>query len=369
MMSAEQPSAPISVDAATLAAFIVDVLRTLSLPADDAATVARLMVEADLTGADQHGVFRLPQYARRLRSGGMNATPAITVSRRAPAVALVDGDNAMGHLVMAKAAETAVSLAREAGVAWVGARRSNHAGSGAVYATLPLSAGMIGIYSVVASANHMAPWGGSDALLGTNPLAIAIPMGEADPVVLDMATTVVSYGSVKGKALRGEALPVGWMVDRRTGEPLIDPRLSADGVLLPIGGYKGSGLALMLGLLAGPLNRAVFGADVVDFNADETTVTETGHFIVALDVSRFLDPAAFQLEVTRHLDQLRSSTRLPGVDRIRLPGDRRAALRRERVANGIPIPTPMREQLDTLAQQCAVTALGARGRDFQERAG
>ncbi len=341
-------------------AFIAAILAAHGMRAADAQRVGELMVEADLTGADGHGIFRLPQYVRRLRKGGMNPTPGITVSRRAPAVAMVEGDNAIGHLVMSKAGETAIDIARETGVAWVGARRSNHAGSGAVHACLPLSAGMIGIYTVVASANHMAPWGGTDSLLGTNPLAIAIPMGDADPVVLDMATTVVSYGTVKSHALMGTPMPEGWMVDARTGEPLTDPKRSKDGILLPIGGYKGAGLALMLGLLAGPLNRAAFGKDVVDFNADEQTVTETGHVLIALDVARFLDPAEFRAEVARHLDDLRHSARLPGVARIRLPGEMRAARRRDRAANGVPIPPALLAQLDALAEECGVAKLGAR---------
>lgn len=341
-------------------AFVADVLRAHGLRPADATRVGELMVEADLTGADSHGIFRLPQYVRRLRAGGMNPTPDITVSRRAPAVAVVEGDNGVGHLVMSKAGETAIGIAREAGVAWVGARRSNHAGSGAVHACLPLAAGMVGIYTVVASANHMAPWGGTDSLLGTNPLAIAIPMADDDPVVLDMATTVVSYGTVKGHALLGTPMPEGWMVDAKTGEPLTDPKRSNDGILLPIGGYKGSGLALMLGLLAGTLNRAAFGRDVVDFNADDRTVTETGHVLIALDVARFLDPREFTREVARHLDDLRNSARLPGVERIRLPGEMRAARRRDRASNGVPIPQALMRQLDALARETGVMPLAAR---------
>lgn len=358
-------AAPIAADsvrlrAATMVSFIADVLATCGLRGPDAERVGMLMVEADLVGAGGHGIFRLPQYVRRLRAGGTNPTPDITVSRRAPAVAIVDGDNGMGHLVMSRAAEVAVELAREAGVAWVGARRSNHAGAGGVYACLPLEAGMIGIYTVVASANHMAPWGGTESLLGTNPLAIAIPMGAADPVVLDIATTVVSYGTVKAYALLGETMPEGWMIDQTTGAPLTDPRRSAEGILLPIGGHKGSGLALMLGLLAGPLNRAAFGRDVVDFNADDRTVTETGHVMIALDVARFLDPAAFQAEVARHLDDLRTSAPMPGVERIRLPGDARAERRRDHLAHGVPLSMPLLAQLDRLAAEAGVPALRAR---------
>src|SRR3954470_7418821 len=239
-----------------ISGLIADCMGKAGLPAADAAKVAELMAEADLTGADAHGVFRLPQYVRRLRKGGVNPRPNIQVTKTAPATALVDGDNGMGHLVMARAAETAIELARDVGIAWVGARRSNHAGAAGVYAALPLVHGMIGIYSVVASANHMAMWGGAETLLGTNPLAVAIPAGEEAPVVLDIATTVVSYGTVKNYRLQGKQMPEGWMVSREDGGPLTDPARSEHGLLLPIGGYKGSGLALMLGLLAGPLNSA-----------------------------------------------------------------------------------------------------------------
>jgi L-2-hydroxycarboxylate dehydrogenase (NAD+) len=171
-----------------------DALATAGLPQADAARCAELMSEADLTGADGHGIFRLPQYVRRLAAGGFNKRPNITVSRTAPATALVDGDNSMGHLVMSRAASEAIAMARETGAAWVGVRRSNHAGPAGLYAEMPATAGMIGLYAAVANANHMAAWGGADLLLGTNPLAIAVPTG-GEPLVFDMATSVVAYGT------------------------------------------------------------------------------------------------------------------------------------------------------------------------------
>ncbi|MEZ5816376.1 MAG: Ldh family oxidoreductase [Hyphomicrobiaceae bacterium] len=341
-----------------IAAFIERIFAAVGIPGDDASRAAALMTEADLVGADAHGIFRLPQYVERIEAGGLNRRPAIVVNRTAPATALVHGDNGLGHLVVAKAADAAVAMARDTGVAWVGVRGSNHAGAASVYAALPLEAGMIGIYSAVASANHMAPWGGADLLLGTNPLAVALPLGkDHDPVVLDMATTVVSYGTVKNYALTGRPMPEGWMIDRTTGEPLTDPANSANGVLLPIGGYKGAGLGLVLGLLAGALNDAAVGADVVDFNADSKTVTNTGQFIVALDVARFLHPDKFAASVLRHLDELRRSARLPGVERIRLPGDDRAARRRDRVSNGVPLSPQVMARLEALAARLGVTAL------------
>jgi LDH2 family malate/lactate/ureidoglycolate dehydrogenase len=356
----DQISTPTRVAASAIAGFIRDALAKMGLPAGDAAKVAELMTEADLTGADAHGVFRLPQYVRRLRAGGVNPRPAIKVSKTAPATALVDGDNGMGHLVMAQAAATAVELARACGVAWVGARRSNHAGAAGVYAALPLAHDMVGIYSVVASANHMAMWGGAETLLGTNPLAIAIPAGEEAPVVLDIATTVASYGTVKNYRLQGKQMPQGWMVSSRDGGPITDPERSAEGLLLPIGGYKGSGLALVLGLLAGTLNGASFGRDVVDFNADEKSAGDTGHFIIALDIARFLPLAAFAAEVDRHLRDLRASRTLPGFDAVRLPGEERRRRRADRMANGVPMLAELIVQLDRLAGELGLVPVRER---------
>lgn len=344
--------------AAVLRDFTSRALTAIGLPAADAETVADLMIEADLVGADAHGIFRLPQYVRRLEAGGVNKTPTITVQRTAAATALVDGDNGMGHLVMRRAGQTAIDLARESGVAWVGVRRSNHAGPASIYAAMPVHAGMIGLYSAVASANHMAPWGGVDSLLGTNPLAIGIPNGDT-PVILDIATTVVSYGTVKNHALQDKPMPQGWMIDRATGAPLTDPSRSAEGVLLPIGGYKGAGLALMLGLLAGPLNAAAIGSEIVDFNADDTTEANTGQFILALDIARFGDPALFAAAAHRHLDELRRSTPLPGADPIRLPGDERARRRADRTRNGIDLVPALLANLDRLGSRLGIGSLSS----------
>ena len=329
----------------------------VGLPPADAEAVATLMIEADLVGADAHGIFRLPQYIRRIEGGAVNRTPAIQVHRSAPATALVDGDNGMGHLVMARAAETAIGLAQTAGVGWVGVRGSNHAGPASIYAAMPLRHGMVGIYSAVASANHMAPWGGTDALLGTNPLAIALPAGDAPPVVLDIATTIVSYGTVKNHALQDRTMPEGWMIDRTTGAPLTDPKRSGEGVLLPIGGYKGAGLAMVLGLLAGTLNGAGVGRDVVDFNADDRSAANTGHFILALDVARFIDPALFAAGVVAHCAELRASGRLPGVDGIRLPGDERARRRTTRTRDGVPLPPALLAILNGLGTRLGIGSI------------
>jgi LDH2 family malate/lactate/ureidoglycolate dehydrogenase len=347
------------IPARAIRSMIADCLVAAGLPGEDAAHCAALMTEADLTGADGHGIFRLAQYARRLKARGFNAKPNITVTRTAPATALVDGDNGMGHLVMTRAANEAIALARDTGVAWVGVRRSNHAGPAGLYAEMPAAHGMVGIYAAVANANHMATWGGTELLLGTNPLAIGVPSGSG-PIVLDMATSIVAYGTVKKYALRDLAMPQGWFVNPATGESITDPKRSHEGVLLPMGEYKGSGLALMLGLLGGVLNGAAFGRDVVDFNADDSSETNTGHFIIAADVTRFIPIETFNAEVDRHVRDFKQSKRLPGVDEIRLPGDRRRDCRAERMRDGVPIAPALMAQLDKLAAELKVTPLRER---------
>ena len=280
----------------TLAGFIARAFVALGMPGDDASAVAALMAEADLQGSDGHGVIRLPQYARRIRAGGVNLHPQIRVSTERAGMALLDGDNGMGHLVMKRAAQIAVDKARQTGIAWVGSQFSNHAGPASLYARMALPHDMIGLYFAVGNANHLPPWGGLDMLLSTNPIAVAVPAGEEAPIVLDMATTVAAYGKVKAKAQRGESMPEGWMMDRQ-GRPLLDPRRADEGFLLPIGGYKGYGLSLVVGILAGTLNGAAMGKDVVDFNHDDTSVTNTGQAICMIDLSAWGEPAAFKSRI------------------------------------------------------------------------
>ena len=341
---------------AALRHFISASLRRLGLSDPDALTVASLMAEADLQGSDGHGVIRLPQYARRIRAGGIKLRPDIRVLEERPGMALIDGDNAMGHLVMARAAELAVDKARTAGVAWVGARMSNHAGPASLYARKVLAQDMIGMYFAVGNANHLPPWGGIDMLLSTNPIAVAVPANRQTPIVLDMATTVAAYGKVKARAQRGEPMPEGWMIDRE-GRPLTDPRRAEEGFLLPIGGYKGYGLALVFGLLAGTLNGAAMGKDVIDFNHDDASATNTGQAIVAIDVAAFGDLQGFKDRVDVLVDDLRQSRRMPNVERIWLPGEQSHAKRVEYDRDGIPISAPLLRSLDQLADDLRVKRL------------
>ena len=345
--------------AAQLSEFIRDALASAGMPAGDAAKVAGLMADADLNGSDGHGIFRLPGYLKRIKSGGLNLTPDIRIERERPGMALVNGDNAQGHLVMSYCAETAIEKAKTTGVAWVGAHHSNHAGPANLYAKMPLAHDMIGLYAAIGNANHLPPWGGLEMLLSTNPIAIAVPALDRPDVVLDMATTVAAYGKVKTAAQRGEQMPEGWMMGR-DGKPLTDPAKADDGFLLPIGGAKGYGLALMFGLLAGTLNGAAFGKDVVDFNADFETTTNTGQFIVAIDISAFGDVEGFKRQVDQVVDQMKGSPTLPGFDEVLLPGEQSHKKRVDRETNGIPLHASLMKALNATADEFNIARLDQR---------
>jgi len=344
------------IPAARLSAFIARALVAAGLPAADAEIVAGLMAEADLRGSDTHGVIRLPLYLRRIRAGGINVTPNIRVVSDRPSAALVDGDNGMGHLIMRRATHLAIDKAKATGIGWVGARMSNHAGPAALYATLPLHHDMIGLYFAVGSSNHLPPWGGSETLLGTNPMCVAVPAEHEPPVVLDMSPTVAAFGKVRLKAQRGEEMPVGWMIDKQ-GKPLTDPKHADEGHLLPIGDYKGSGLSLIIGLLAGTLNRAAMGREVVDFVKEAGTPTNTGHAIAAISIAAFMPPADFKRAVDQVIRDIRNSPRLPGFARIYLPGEQSHAKLLDRRAHGVPMPKSLRETLDGIARDFNIAPL------------
>jgi LDH2 family malate/lactate/ureidoglycolate dehydrogenase len=336
--------------------FLAAAFTKVGMPPADAEAVGALMAEADLQGSDGHGSIRLPQYVKRIRAGGVNLHPDIRIVREKPGMALLHGGGGMGHLVMKRAADLAVEKARVSGVAWVGAQWSNHAGPASLYVRRVLAHDMVGLYFGVGSANHLAPWGGLDMLLSTNPIAAAIPAGKEPPVVLDMATTVAAYGKVKAKAAKGEAMPEGWMVDRE-GKPLTDPKRAAEGLLLPIGGYKGYGLALIVGLIAGTLNGAAMGKDVIDFNQDAKSATNTGQAIVALDPAAFGDVARFKESVDELVRDLRASRRMPGVDRIWLPGEQSHEKRERQRREGITLPPQLVKTLNALAGELGIAPL------------
>jgi L-2-hydroxycarboxylate dehydrogenase (NAD+) len=357
MSETAKPAADrLPIEIAKLVEFIASALAAAGIPPADARQVAALMAEADARGGDAHGVFRLPQYVKQIQNGAVNPRPNIQVASDQPGTALVDGNNALGHLVMKRATDLAIEKARQCGVAWVGTRRGNHAGPAQLYPRMIAAQDMIGLYFCVGNTNLVPPWGGTEVLLSTNPIAIAVPALRHPVISLDMATTNTAFGKIRLKAQRGEPMPEGWMIDRQ-GKPLTDPKRASEGFLLPIGGAKGYGLALMIGLLAGTLNGAAFGRDVVDYTVDSKTASNTGQSIVAVNIAAFADVPSFKEQVDVVWDVMKSSPTLPGVDEVRLPGEHSEQIYRERMAHGVPLSDTQRKVLDELADRLGISRL------------
>lgn len=346
-------SEPVLIDCDSLREFVAHALGTQGVSDADAEKVASLMVEADIFGYGTHGVFRLRQYLARLAGGGCNPTPNVSVEHQTVATALIDGDDGLGHLAMAAARDLAMEKARHAGIGWVGVRRGNHAGPLALYVRPQAEAGLLGMAAAVGSANHVPPYGGTDLLLGTNPIAFSAPADGSDPFVFDMATTVAAMGKIKTLLQQGKPMPEGWMVGP-DGQPLTDPARKAEGFLLPIGGPKGFGLSVAIGLMAGVLNGAAFGSDVVNFTSDTTSSTNTGQFVMALDPAAFGMADEFASKAASVFSEMRASAPLPGHESVRLPGEGKTAAADARRQKGVALNPALCQDLNRLAGDCGL---------------
>jgi LDH2 family malate/lactate/ureidoglycolate dehydrogenase len=295
-------------------------------------------------------------YIAGLKTGKIKANPKISVERETANTAVVNGDGGLGHLTMSYASNLAIEKAKKHGMAWVGVNHGNHAGPGWLWAKMALEHDMIGMYSAVASVNHVPPWGGTQLLLGTNPIAFAVPAAEAPAVVLDMATTVAAAGKVQVRAKTDEPMPEGWMIDKE-GKPLTDASRHREGYFLPIGGAKGYGLSLMLALLAGTLNGASTGKNVPAYTELSSEPVNTGQFISMISLSAFGDVGNFKGEVDQVVDELHSSPLMPGFDDIKVPGENSHAREQDRRVNGIPLPGVLVDDLNSLASNLEIEGL------------
>lgn len=342
-----------------LVAFTASLFAAVGVPDDHADTTARRLVEADFRGRTGHGLIRAVPYLDRIEAGGINVRPELRVLAQGPASAQVDADNGLGQVAVTRATEIAAAKARDTGVAVVGTVHSNHAGAAGLYPLMLAEQGLVGLYFAVANANGLPPWGGRAPILGTNPVAVAIPAAGSHPYLLDIATTTASHGSIKVARLAGEPMPVGWVVDP-DGNPITDPARADEGFLVPIGGYKGSGLTMAIGLLAGVLNGAAFGSAVVDHRLDLTTPTNTGQLLVAFRADLFRPLEEVLEDLTAHLDELRAADPLDGRT-VRLPGDRAAEAWEHHRRHGVEVAPAVLSALVERGRRLGVPPLDPAG--------
>lgn len=315
--------------------FCSGILQKMEIPAKEANLIAGSLVRANLRGVDSHGVIRMRIYVERLKKGLVNPRPKIAILRETPAMAVVDGDNGSGQVVAARAMELAMTKARESGVGLVGIRNSTHFGAAAFFTMMALKKEMIGVAISNASAT-MAPWGGRSPYFGTNPISVAVPAGKELPIVLDMAASVAALGKIILAAKKGESVPAGWAIDS-DGEVTTDASKALKGALLPFGGPKGSGIALLIDVLAGVLTGAAFGPHVGDFYKNMEHPQGVGQMLGAIDISWFSDVDEFKNRMDRMIQEIKSVPPAKGVDEVLLPGEIETRTQQQREVEGIPL--------------------------------
>lgn len=334
--------------------FACDLLRAHDVPDEDAPVIAACLVRADTRGVDTHGLVRLPGYLARVRAGLVNPRPDLVPHRVTPVAASLDGQDGFGFVVASRATTEAVDMAREFGVGVVSVRRSTHFGMAASYVLQAVEAGMVSLVFTNASP-AMPPWGGRSALLGTSPIAAGAPGGERGAYVLDMSPAVAARGKIRMAARRGEEIPPDYALDAQ-GQTTTDPVAALAGVVLPLGGPKGSGLAMLMDILGGVLSGAAFGGDVGDQSKDFDRPQDVGHFILALRPDLFVPAEEYRTRMDTLVDRVHEAPRAEGVQEILLPGEREARLEAEREELGIPYDVAQLAELDGEATRAGLAA-------------
>lgn len=311
------------------------------VPLERRALQTRWLVEADARGHASHGVQRLPVIVRRIRRGHTDPAALGDHAWRTPSVLEVDGGRGLGPCVGMAAMEALCERASEAGVAVAAVRNANHLGILAPYVEHAAERGLVGVALTVSEA-LVHPWGGSRAMVGTNPLAIAVP-AQPEPFVLDMATGAVSMGKVLAHRHTRRPLEPGWAIDG-DGRPTLDAALAS--AISPFGGPKGYALGLALELLVGALSGSALGRDVTG-TLDADTVCNKGDVLICLD-PRVFGVAGFEAAVSRYLVDVRETPPQPGHEAPTIPGDGARARRARAVAEGVEVPDGVLAEIEGL---------------------
>lgn len=318
------------------------------VPAAEAELIADHLIEAELCGVSSHGVSRVAIYLQRLHAGVVNAAWSYEIEQEYPSSILWNAHNSMGMVTGVHAMELCISKARESGCCLVGVNHSNHFGMAGYYAKMAAQAGMIGLCGTNAPPN-IAPWGSYRAYLGTNPLAISAPSHQ-DPLVLDMAPSVVAMGKVILAAKLGKPIPEGWAITA-DGRPTTDPNEGMKGTVLPIGGPKGYGLALFMDIMCGLLSDAEFGPYLGNMWNDFQNPQNIGHIFFSVDISKFTNLEKFKNRLDQMISDIKSLPTNPGVDEILMPGELELKRRKEALEKGICLSDVVFQELVSLGEK------------------
>jgi L-2-hydroxycarboxylate dehydrogenase (NAD+) len=344
--------------------FTKRVLEKIGCSSKDADIAARVLLSADLRGIDSHGVARLSGYVRLWESKRVNPKPEKRIVHQSPSTAVVDGDSGLGLVVAPFAMQIAIEKATKAGTGWVSVQNSNHFGIAGFHAMMALSHDMIGIALTNASP-LVAPTFSIERLLGTNPICVAIPAGDEPPFVADMATTTAANGKLEILQRKNGVAPLGW-IQNKNGGPSTNPHeLKAGGALLPLGGdrehgsHKGYALGAIVDIFSAILSGANYGPWVPPFPAyvplpEEQPGKGIGHFFGAMRIDAFRPADDFKNHMDKWIKRFRSAKTVEGQQKVLIPGDPEREMEQERIKNGIPLLTPVADDLKFLGEKFAV---------------
>ncbi len=323
--------------------------RTLGLEEEGAKIVSHILLEANFRGIDSHGIARIPIYAKRLNKGLINPHPELKVIKETSATTKIDADNGMGHIAGEKAIHSCIEKAKSVGVGLASVTHSNHFGINAYYAMKASQAGYIGV-AMTNTSPLMAPFGGKDRVLGSNPMAIAIPNQEYPDVVLDMATTNVARGKLEQALQKGDNIPEGWAIDK-DGKVTVDPEKGLKGALMPVGGPKGYGLSLIVDVFSGVLSGAEFGQNVGSLFGDLEHPQKLGHFFAVVDIEVFMNRYTFLDRMAQLSKNIKGSAKAEGFSEIYLPGEIEANKYKKNVEKGVEINESVINELNELSDK------------------
>ncbi len=342
----------IRIGAEQLERWSADLIAAAGVPREDAEQIAHHLVFADLRGVDTHGTSRLKIYLTRLESGAMNPTTHPRIMRESPVHAVVDGGNGFGQVIAQFATDTAIEKASASGMASVTVHHSNHCGCLAYYTLRMAERGLIGFACTNAPA-FMPPFGAREAFFGTNPFSIAVPAGRNPPFVLDMATSQVARGKIINAAREGQPIPEGWAIDRE-GNPTTDAAAGMAGLVLPMGGAKGSGIAAMVEVFAGVLSGALLSPAVPKMYEQPDVPAQLGQFFMAIRPDLHMPADEFGARMDDMLDGIRRTAPAPGVAAVLAPGDLERGKETEMRRLGVPILPGVLAEFKELAQRYGV---------------
>jgi LDH2 family malate/lactate/ureidoglycolate dehydrogenase len=347
-----------------LLSFANSVFLKMGCSEEDSQIASNTLIAADLRGVDSHGIARLIGYVRLWESGRINATPEIKIVHETPSTAVVDGDSGLGLVVAPYAMKVAIKKAESAGTGWVAVRNTNHFGIAGKHAEMAIEKDMVGI-SMTNASPLVAPTFSKERLLGTNPIAVAIPAGNQPPFIADFATTTAANGKLEILQRNEEIAPLGWIQDSE-GYPTENPHaLKDDGALLPLGGdrehgsHKGYCLGSIVDIFSAIFSGANYGPWVPPFVSflpvsDDPVGEGIGHFMGALRIDAFRPAEEFKMHMDNWITRFRNAKTIPGQDRVLIPGDPEREFENERKTNGVPINEKVVVDLKNLSKKMGI---------------